>query len=151
MGINDIELTGEMISLLFGNSLIDCNSEESEREKREILIFTNIKKSAAESENDLLAGMMKACRVDAHGYRTLELDKKSVTGIGKLKSGQQPAGLLFFGGEDELKAAGIDAGHFEQTEKNGIPLLAAPSLSAIAADKKIKMEVWESLKQFFKI
>lgn len=154
MGLNDTELTGNLVALLYKNHLIDCNSKESAASPSpasHILIVANLIGSSGENREELLSGMMNACKVAPENYRVIGLTPATFSDWSETEAKYQPAGILIFGNEDEISKADIDAGHYSAGKKNGIPLLAAPSLDNIASDKKTKMEVWENLKSFFSI
>jgi len=152
MGLNDIELTKPLVALLFGDSLIDCNSVESPKGTHPgptVLIFANFSENNGKADGDLLSGIMKACKLKEGEYRICDLVTGSVETA--LQGGGRPNCLLFFGEPKELKAAGIDWDHFAISTMDGIPVLAIPALEKIGADKKTKMAAWDSLKTFFSI
>jgi hypothetical protein len=98
---------------------------------------------------EFLHSIMKACKLQKEDYAIItnlgadNLDYQSTFNQFRQKQ------LILFGLDPGAIALPINFPHFQVQSFQQVRYLSAPGLDAIEADKSLKMQLWQCLKQLF--
>ncbi len=158
-----IKLPVSVLSGLFSNSLVDVSTGKSiaqqplaqEDSVNEIIAVGTLVvadangKQLAQQQHDFLDAIMKACKLEKKNYRVLTNNEPQCSDFQSMHNQFKHAELLLFGVEPSSIGLPIHFPHFQVQSFQKVKYLSAPALEKIEADKGLKMQLWQCLKQLF--
>lgn len=116
----------------------------------ESLILAVAKQEQLEQQQlDFLQAIMKACRLDTEKYAVLTNQSPHFKDHTALHNHFKQKTLILFGLEPASIGLPIHFPHFQVQTFQQVQYLSAPRLEAVEADKTLKMQLWQCLKQLF--
>jgi DNA polymerase III psi subunit len=150
MSLNDIKLSGPLLTEMYGKYLIDnSQSEQKEMPKKVMVVLHETAQNSGDNQQ-LLTSILSACNLSTDEIELIDLNKveKEINLEQMLENA--PGKLIFFGlmpGKREWDASS----YFKEFTITGKIVLQAPALSEIAEDKQLKMKLWSCLRIFFNL
>ncbi len=159
----NIQLPIAVLSGLFSNCLVDLKNPETPSTKP---ATTNTETLAAElvdtvvvsmaegnelpsQQLDFLNNIMKACKLEQADYAIITNHQNGLPDYKATFSQFKQKQLILFGIDPSAIGLPINFPHFQVQSFQQVRYLAAPKLDVIEADKALKMQLWQCLKQLF--
>jgi hypothetical protein len=161
--LEPIKLPISIISDIFRNCLVDLNFPNSSPDKpataiTETLAGTPVDtvvvslsegKALPHQQLDFLKNIMKACKLEQADYAIIANHQNGLPDYKATFSQFKQKQLILFGIDPSGFGLPINFPHFQVQTFQQVRYLAAPKLDAIEADKELKMQLWQCLKQLF--
>lgn len=158
-----IKLPITIISDLFRNCLVDLNVPSSSSDKpataiTETLAGTPVDtvvvsisegKALPPQQLDFLNNIMKACKLEQADYAIITNHQNGMPDYKATFSQFKQKQLILFGIDPSAIGLPINFPHFQVQSFQQVRYLAAPKLDVIEADKALKIQLWQCLKQLF--
>jgi len=158
-----IKLPIAVLSTLFSNCLVDLKNPDtasnkpaaSATEALTSLPVDTVVVSLAEGKElpsqqlDFLNNIMKACKLEQAHYTIIANRQDELPDYKATFSQFKQKQLILFGIAPAAIGLPINFPHFQVQSFQEVRYLAAPTLDAIEADKALKMQLWQCLKQLF--
>jgi hypothetical protein len=158
-----IKLPISIISDLFRNCLVDLNVPSSSSDKpataiTETLAGTPVDtvvvsisegKALPPQQLDFLNNIMKACKLEQADYAIITNHQNGMPDYKATFSQFKQKQLILFGIDPSAIGLPINFPHFQVQSFQQVRYLAAPKLDVIEADKALKIQLWQCLKQLF--
>lgn len=158
-----IKLPISIISDLFRNCLVDLNIPGPSSDKPAIAITETLAgtpvdtvvvshsegKSLPPQQLDFLNNIMKACKLEQSDYAIIANHQKGLPDYKATFSQFKQKQLILFGIDPSAIGLPINFPHFQVQSFQQVRYLAAPKLDVIEADKALKIQLWQCLKQLF--
>ena len=158
-----IKLPITIISDLFRNCLVDLNVPNSSSDKpataiTETLAGTPVDtvvvsisegKALPPQQLDFLNNIMKACKLEQSDYAIIANHQNGMPDYKATFSQFKQKQLILFGIDPSAIGLPINFPHFQVQSFQQVRYLAAPKLDVIEADKALKIQLWQCLKQLF--
>ena len=161
MGLNDIELSSEVVARYYGKTIVGepKTAIKSVKEKkinalghneRHILIIISNEQDAflQESHLDLLVKILGACQLGLKDIALVNCCNHSVD-YAILSETFKPVKIILFGVDLASLSFPLSFPEYQVQKYHSQTLLLVPSLEAMAGDDTIKRNVWDSLKKMF--
>jgi hypothetical protein len=98
---------------------------------------------------DFLNNIMKACKLEQADYTIIANHQNGTPDYKATFSQFKQKQLILFGIDPSAIGLPINFPHFQVQSFQQVRYLAAPKLDAIEADKALKIQLWQCLKQLF--
>ena len=158
-----IKLPISIISDLFRNCLVDLNIPGSSSDKPAItsteklagtpvdtvVVSISEGKALPPQQLDFLKNIMKACKLEQADYTIIANHQNGTPDYKATFSQFKQKQLILFGIDPSAIGLPINFPHFQVQSFQQVRYLAAPKLDVIEADKALKMQLWQCLKQLF--
>jgi len=158
-----IKLPVDVLSDLFRNCLVDLKHQETTSnltaalpsEELEGIPVDTVVVSQAEGNTlpsqqlEFLNNIMKACKLKQTDYAILTNRQNESPDYKAIFSQFKQKQLILFGIDPAAIGLPINFPHFQVQSFQQVGYLAAPKLDTIEADKALKMQLWQCLKQLF--
>ncbi len=158
-----IKLPLAVLSDLFRNCLVDLKHQETTsnltaaltaEELAGIPVDTVVVSQADENalpsqQLEFLNNIMKACKLKQTDYAILATRQNESPDYKAIFSQYKQKQLILFGVDPAAIGLPINFPHFQVQSFQQVGYLAAPKLETIEADKALKMQLWQCLKQLF--
>jgi hypothetical protein len=158
-----IKLPIAVLSTLFSNCLVDLKnpdtasnlpaalpSEELEGMPVDTVVVSLADGNALPAQQlDFLNNIMKACKLKQTDYAIITNRQNESPDYKAIFSQFKQKQLILFGIDPAAIGLPINFPHFQVQSFQQVGYLAAPTLDTIEADKALKMQLWQCLKQLF--
>lgn len=158
-----IKLPVSVLSGLFGNCLFDLQVSVNEPQNAlanpssmhepasvRILVAADAKTDEiAPAQHIFLDAIMKACKLESKDYAVLTNKASRFKDFLSMHNHFKHKELILFGIEPASIGLPIHFPHFQVQSFQQVSYLSAPPLEKIEADKALKVQLWQSLKQLF--
>jgi len=158
-----IKLPISIISDLFRNCLVDLNIPGSSSDKPAtasteklagtpvdtVVVSISEGKALPPQQLDFLKNIMKACKLEQADYTIIANHQNGTPDYKATFSQFKQKQLILFGIDPSAIGLPINFPHFQVQSFQQVRYLAAPKLDVIEADKALKMQLWQCLKQLF--
>jgi DNA polymerase III psi subunit len=163
MSLDNIQLPGFIIQDLYQKSLVDLNNSESKNtaKSKEINYFGGnkqhiillVKNADAVFINDeqltFLSGILTACKLTIEDIALVNIVNLSSLSYKLFIDEFKPKIFLLFGvSPDEIQLPFVMP-YFQKQSYNNVLYLSSPALNEVEANKDLKRQLWEVLKQIF--
>lgn len=165
--LNKIELTPEIISGLYKNTLVDieervpANNEKNSQpswiylgsNKKKILLLAQFKgmKNIPPAYMEFLNGMISACKLNIDDVVIMNIDGQPGLDIKSLLSYFKSQVVILFGIIPTSLGLPIGFPHFQVQPFDGVTYLSTPTLEELSEDKVLKSKLWVCLKRIFNL
>ena len=161
--LEPIKLPISIISDIFRNCLVDLNFPDSSSDKPATAITETLAgapvdtvvvslsegKALPHQQLDFLNNIMKACKLEKDNYSIIANRQDELPDYKATFSQFKQKQLILFGISPAAIGLPINFPHFQVQSFQEVRYLAAPKLDTIEADKELKMQLWQCLKQLF--
>ncbi|MCE2847732.1 MAG: hypothetical protein LW815_01060 [Chitinophagaceae bacterium] len=158
-----IQLPIAVISGLFKNCLVDLKNPETVSKNPEAatdenlatdtvdtVVFSQAEGEALGSQQlDFLHNVMKACKLEKQDYAIITNKQADFSDYQSITRQYNQKQLILFGIDPAAIGLPINFPHFQVQSFQQVRYLAAPTLEAIEADKALKIQLWQCLKQLY--
>ena len=158
-----IKLPISIISDLFRNCLVDLNIPGSSSDKPANAITETLAGKPVDTvvvspsegnalppqQLDFLNNIMKACKLEQADYSIIANHQNGLPDYKATFSQFKHKQLILFGIDPSAIGLPINFPHFQVQSFQQVRYLAAPKLDVIEADKALKIQLWQCLKQLF--
>ena len=158
-----IKLPISIISDLFRNCLVDLNIPGSSSDKPANAITETLSGTPVDTvvvslsegnalppqQLDFLNNIMKACKLEQADYAIIANHQNGLPDYKATFSQFKHKQLILFGIDPSAIGLPINFPHFQVQSFQQVRYLAAPKLDVIEADKALKIQLWQCLKQLF--
>jgi hypothetical protein len=166
MSLDNIQLPAIVLQDLFKNSLVDIDNGMAKKavEKTTGIAFLGSNQKQVtiiaddtttiylpDEELNFLMGILNACKLSMADVALVNIAKTGAVTYGKIQEELSAETILLFGVAPAQLQLPLQFPHYQIQKFNNQVYLAAPSLTAIAADKAEKTKLWNCLKQIFSI
>lgn len=161
--LEPIKLPISIISDIFRNCLVDLNFPDSSSDNPATAITETLAgapvdtvvvslsegKALPHQQLDFLNNIMKACNLEKANYSIIANRQDELPDYKATFSQFKQKQLILFGISPAAIGLPINFPHFQVQSFQEVRYLAAPKLDTIEADKELKMQLWQCLKQLF--
>ncbi len=161
--LEPIKLPISIISDIFRNCLVDLNFPDSSSDNPATAITETLAgapvdtvvvslsegKALPHQQLDFLNNIMKACKLEKANYSIIANRQDELPDYKATFSQFKQKQLILFGISPAAIGLPINFPHFQVQSFQEVRYLAAPKLDTIEADKELKMQLWQCLKQLF--
>ena len=161
--LEPIKLPISIISDIFRNCLVDLNFPDSSSDNPATTITETLAgapvdtvvvslsegKALPHQQLDFLNNIMKACKLEKDNYSIIANRQDELPDYKATFSQFKQKQLILFGISPAAIGLPINFPHFQVQSFQEVRYLAAPKLDTIEADKELKMQLWQCLKQLF--
>lgn len=161
--LEPIKLPISIISDIFRNCLVDLNFTNSSPDKPATAIIETLAgtpvdtvvvslaegKELPSQQLDFLNNIMKACKLEKANYTIIANRQDELPDYKATFSQFKQKQLILFGISPAAIGLPINFPHFQVQSFQEVRYLSAPKLDTIEADKELKMQLWQCLKQLF--
>ena len=161
--LEPIKLPISIISDIFRNCLVDLNFPDSSSDNPATAITETLAgapvdtvvvslsegKALPHQQLDFLNNIMKACKLEKDNYSIIANRQDELPDYKATFSQFKQKQLILFGISPAAIGLPINFPHFQVQSFQEVRYLAAPKLDTIEADKELKMQLWQCLKQLF--
>jgi DNA polymerase III psi subunit len=166
MSFENIQLPPFLIQDLYKNVLIDLKDSQASddslrnpnilflgKNEKNILILVNEEKIPFLEDGDLnfLIGILGACKLSMADVALVNFHQHKKLSSQALNESFSPSKNILFGVTPAAIELPLHFPHYQVQQYNNRSYLGAPSLKELAADKQLKMQLWESLKKLFSL
>jgi len=166
MSLDNIQLPAFLIGELYKNSLIDTGNgqlnagslKEADllflgKNQKNILLIVHEENAVYLPDEDLnfLIDILNACKLSLSDTALINVFKNKGINYKTLLEKFDPEIIIFFGIEPAALEFPLQFPYYQLQQYNNQTYLNSPSLSKLAADKKLKLQLWASLKKLFSI
>lgn len=152
MGLDEIKISGPVLTELYRNNLLSGNPlpEKNPNPLSPVLILTDRSAKMAEESDLFLKEILKACKIPEQKICILDIPEGKKTTVEKAIEKHNPSLVLVFGEVPRIKDAPAHE-VFEKTLLKDTQVLFCPGLTRLREDKEIKGKLWNILKELFGI
>ena len=161
--LEPIKLPISIISDIFRNCLVDLNFPDSSSDNPAsaitetlagapvdtVVVSLSEGKALPHQQLDFLNNIMKACKLEKDNYSIIANRQDELPDYKATFSQFKQKQLILFGISPAAIGLPINFPHFQVQSFQEVRYLAAPKLDTIEADKELKMQLWQCLKQLF--
>ena len=161
--LEPIKLPISIISDIFRNCLVDLNFPDSSSDNPATVITETLAgapvdtvvvslsegKALPHQQLDFLNNILKACKLEKANYSIIANRQDELPDYKATFSQFKQKQLILFGISPAAIGLPINFPHFQVQSFQEVRYLAAPKLDTIEADKELKMQLWQCLKQLF--
>ena len=161
--LEPIKLPISIISDIFRNCLVDLNFPDSSSDNPATAITETLAgapvdtvvvslsegKALPHQQLDFLNNILKACKLEKANYSIIANRQDELPDYKATFSQFKQKQLILFGISPAAIGLPINFPHFQVQSFQEVRYLAAPKLDTIEADKELKMQLWQCLKQLF--
>jgi len=166
MSLDNIQLPAIVLQDLFKNSLVDIDTGIAKtpvekttgiaflgNNQKQVTIIANDTTTIylPDEELNFLMGILNACKLSMADVALVNIAKPGAVTYTKIQEELNAETILLFGVAPAELQLPLQFPHYQIQKFNNQVYLAAPSLTAIAADKAEKTKLWNCLKQIFSI
>ena len=158
-----IKLPIAVLSTLFSNCLVDLKNPDTATNKpaasaTEVLAGLPVDtvvvslaggKELPSQQLEFLNNIMKACKLEQADYAIITNKQNELPDYKAAFSQFKQKQLILFGIAPADIGLPINFPHFQVQSFQQVRYLAAPKLDVVEADKALKMQLWQCLKQLF--
>lgn len=135
--------------------LVDINETQESKSTHtllEVIVFYQSEtNSLPAAEQKLLEAILTACKLSSNQFQTFSHSALQTTALTTFLENHQPKKIILFGIDPATIGLPIHFPIFQIQAYEAIQYLHAPKLAALEADKQLKLELWQKLKQLFSI
>lgn len=150
--VEKVKIPVSLLSALYKDVLIDASAPAAAKEKKEMraVVIASRSSDAIEKEtNELLNGILTACKLDHSNAAVLYTDKEHVTDLQFIKAHYTTSNIILFGIAPAAFGLPINFPPFQIQQVDNIQFVASPALEEMLSDKSLKVKLWNCLKQIF--
>ena len=161
--LEPIKLPISIISDIFRNCLVDLNFPDSSSDNpataitetlagapvETVVVSLSEGKALPHQQLDFLNNILKACKLEKANYSIIANRQDELPDYKATFSQFKQKQLILFGISPAAIGLPINFPHFQVQSFQEVRYLAAPKLDTIEADKELKMQLWQCLKQLF--
>lgn len=158
-----IKLPVSVLSSLFSNSLVDLSETRTTVQQRlpdhgttnknlpvsTLVVADAHENKLAQQQLDFLNTIMRACKLEKESYRVLTNKAPECKDFQSMHDQFKQREMILFGIEPSSIGLPIHFPHFQVQSFQQVNYLSAPPLEKIEADKALKVQLWQCLKQLF--
>ena len=160
MGLNDITLSARNVLDLYPSSLIEKFASRKEqtikflgRNEKKILILV-LKKDVPfieEGELSFLSSVLTACKLSLADVAIVNLENLPAADYRLFQDQLQSKTILLFDVDTQAIDLPFNFPHFQVQQFEQATYLSAPSLNTIEKEKALKSQLWNCLKNIFRL
>lgn len=150
--VEKVKIPASLLSALYKDVLIDASmpsSSEGKKAMRAVIVAMHSNEKIEKEANELLSGILTACKLDNSNAAVLYTDKESETDLQFIKTHYTTSIVILFGIAPAAFGLPINFPPFQIQQVDNIQFVASPALEEMISDKSLKMQLWNCLKQIF--
>lgn len=150
MSLDDIQLSATLVAKLYEKCLIDNGKSPAEQPVKKVMIISEALSESNHDDRILLTSILKACHLSTEDVEMITPDTLQERNAWEACIQKGPERILLFGAF-ENKTFPAPKELFIQKGIEGKLFMRAPALQEIAGNKQLKLQLWNSLQDFFNL